>query len=252
VLGAKITADDLLNVPLLSKGCRETLEASRNEGMFTPPSLRGTLQSPGIAGGFNWGAGSINPLTGVYVATYLHMPFIVKLNPRSSQRKAEDDNGPVDWANLPQYQTPYETKRFPFLSEKGVPCMKPPWGSIIAIDLHTGLELWHKPLGSMESRVPLIGSMLNVGVPGSGGTLQTASGLVFVAASADETMRAFDSQSGDLLWSFHLPFSAHATPMSYRLSERGKQYLVIATGGTALMDAKAGNTLVAFTLPDSQ
>jgi quinoprotein glucose dehydrogenase len=252
LLGAKITADDLLSVPFLSKGCREAFDASRNEGPFTPPSLRGTLQSPGISGGFNWGSGSINPASGVYVATYLHMPFIVKLVPRSKQGKAEDDNDPVNWADLPQYQTPYELKRVPFLSQHGVPCTKPPWGNIVAIDLHTGLKLWQKPLGSMRSRVPLIGSLLNVGVPGAGGTLQTASGLVFVAASADETMRAFNSQTGETMWSFHLPFSAHATPMTYRLSERGKQYLVIATGGTSMMDAKVGNTLTAFTLPDSR
>jgi quinoprotein glucose dehydrogenase len=138
----------------------------------------------------------------------------------------------------------------PFLSEKGVPCVKPPWGSTIAIDTATGKELWRRPLGSLAAQIPLIGSLFNVGTPGSGGTLQTATGLVFTAFSTDERIRALDVRTGEEIWTAQLPFSAHATPMSFRLAPNEKQYLVIATGGAAAMDPKVGNTLVAFTLAD--
>lgn len=250
ILNSRLTVDDLSTLPFVTKGCKETFDALRNEGMFTPPSLRGTLQSPGIAGGYNWGAGSINPQTGVYVANFMNMPFIITLKPRTDHRKPEENNDAVDWTSLPQYESPYELKRVPFLSTRGVPCVKSPWGSTIAIDTATGKELWRRPMGTLAGQIPLIGSLFNVGTPGSGGTLQTATGLVFTAFSTDEHMRALDVRTGKEIWTVRLPFSAHATPMSYRLAADEKQFLVIATGGTAAMDPKVGNTLVAFTLTD--
>ncbi len=250
VLAGRLTEKDLHDYPFFSKGCSEKLQSLRNEGLFTPPSLQGTLSSPGPMGGFNWGSGSINPQTGTLVTTYLNLPFVIKLIPRTDGRTAEADDNPLSFFDAPQYGTPYKLHREMFFSEKKFPCIKLPWGSIMAIDLKTGRELWRKPLGSMNGHIPLIGSWLNVGVPVIGGTMQTASGLAFVGASADEMFRAFDTQSGKELWSTRLPFSAHATPMTYRLSKTGKQFVVIATGGAPGMDTRLGNTVVAFTLPD--
>ena len=244
VFSDHLAAEDVMDYPYFSRGCKAIYETTRHEGMFTPPSLRGTLQRPGLSGGFNWGAGSVNAHTNTLVTTFLDIPYVIKLIPRTIERKAEDDDDPVNWGDAPQYGTPYTFHRAPFLSEKNVPCVKPPWGSIIAIDLNSGRELWRKPLGSMLGRVPLIGALLDVGVPVIGGNIQTASGLTFLAASADETLRAFETDSGKELWSAHLPFSAHSTPMTYRLSRDGKQYLVVATGGSFGIDAKVGNTLV--------
>ena len=247
----RLTESDLNQAPFLAEGCKARFQSLRNEGLFTPPSLTGTLQDPGVAGGFNWGSGSIDPRTLTLVATYLRMPFIVKLIPRRNQRTAEEDNAPMDSSEMPQYGAPYEvTGRVPFLSAQGVPCVKPPWGSIVAFNLASGMELWRRPVGSLLGRVPLIGSVLEVGVPVAGGTLQTASGLVFVGATMDETFRAFDAKSGNELWSTHLAFSGHATPMSYRLTKDSRQYVVIATGGTAGVDARLGLAVVAFALPD--
>ena len=246
----RLSDDDLIGYPIASKGCKKNFDALRNEGIFTPPSLKGSMQFPGISGGFNWGSGSINPQKGILVAVYLNMPLSVKLIPRTDNKTADGDDSPFNFMDSPQYETPYSFHRVPLMSDYGVPCVKPPWGSMIAIDLKTGLELWHEPLGSMKSRIPLIGSWFNIGVPLIGGNLQTASGLAFVGASADETLRAFDVETGKMLWSTSLPLSAHSTPMTYRLSKNGKQYLVVATGGISGFDAKIGNTLVAYTLPD--
>lgn len=250
VLNEKLTEDDLSSLPFVSQGCKETLAALRNDGPFTPPSLRGSLQSPGIAGGFNWGAGSINPKTGIYVANYMNMPFIITLKPRTDFRQPEENQDEVDWTQLPQYESPYELSRKPFLSARGVPCIKSPWGKTIAIDTATGQEIWRRPMGTLAAQIPLVGRFIHVGTPGAGGTLQTATGLVFTGFSMDGMIRALDVRTGKDIWTAYLPFSAHATPMSYRLAADQKQYLVIATGGTAAMHPKVGNTLVAFTLAD--
>lgn len=246
---SKTTADELSRLPYFSAGCKETFEGLRNEGIFTPPSLNGSLIRPGIAGGMNWGSGSINPYTNTFVTTLFDMPFVIKLNPRTDDKRAEDDHT-LNWVDVPQYETPYKAHRMPLLSKRMVPCFKPPWGSIVAIDLNSGQEKWRKPLGSLRNYVPLVGRFMKVGVPVIGGTLQTASGITFVGASADRTLRAFDSETGKALWSTELPFSAHATPMTYRLTKSGKQYLVVSTGGSKATGEKTGNTMVAFSLSD--
>lgn len=249
-LARPVTEKDVLNFPIASSGCRSTFDGTRNKGVFTPPSLEGTLQSPGLSGGFNWGSVSINPVKGLLVGVYLDLPWIVQLKPRSKLISGDDEEIPQGATQTPQYGTMYSVVRRPFLSESGIPCTTPPWGWLIAIELATGKEAWRKPLGSLYGRVPLIGSMLTVGAPVSGGVMQTASGLIFTGASVDEHFRAFDADTGDTLWAYHLPYSAHATPMTYRLSENGKQYLIVATGGATDLDRKIGNALVAFVLPD--
>jgi quinoprotein glucose dehydrogenase len=246
--GTALTGKDLNSMPYLAGGCKETLAGLRNEGVFTPPSLRGTLQNPGIAGGFGWGSGAINPQSHILIATYLNMPFIVQLVSRSREGDGNDDDRPFNWMELPQYGAPYEVRRRPFISAHGVPCVASPWGEIMAVDLVSGNQLWRKPLGNMRGRVPLIGSLINAGMPVAGGTLQTGAGLVFVAASSDETLRALDAATGDELWSTHLPFSAHATPMTFTLPRSGRQLLVISSGGALTLDQKAGDQLIAFAL----
>jgi quinoprotein glucose dehydrogenase len=119
----------------------------------------------------------------------------------------------------------------------------------VAIDLDSGKLRWRRPLGSLYGRVPLIGQWLNVGAPISGGVLQTAAGLAFAAATIDEHLRAFDTSTGETLWSVHLPYSSHSIPMTYRLRKDGKQFLVVATSGAEGLDLRTGNKLVAFTLP---
>lgn len=245
---APLTSNDLTSIPFMSGGCEEMFDGLRNEGVFTPPSLRGTLENPGIAGGFGWGSGAINPRSHILIATYLNMPFIVQLVARTHPGDGTQDDRPFNWMELPQYGAPYEVKRRPFISGQGVPCIAAPWGEIQAVDLGSGDLLWHKPLGSLRGRVPLIGSLINAGMPVAGGALQTGAGLVFVAASSDETLRALDAANGEELWSTHLPFSAHATPMTFTLPDSGRQLLVVASGGALTLDQKAGDRLIAFAL----
>ncbi len=123
----------------------------------------------------------------------------------------------------------------------GVPCVKPPWGELSAVDMRTGERLWQVPLGNA------VANHWNLGVPGMGGPIVTASGLIFVAATMDDDIRAFDEASGKLVWQYHLPAGGHATPMTYAID--GRQYLVIVAGGHGGLGTKRGDYVIAFALP---
>jgi quinoprotein glucose dehydrogenase len=145
----------------------------------------------------------------------------------------------------PQAGTPYAVKRELLMSPWGMPCSKPPWGTLTGVDLRSGNVMWEVPLGSTRGQAPWP-LWFNVGVPNIGGPIVTASGLVFVAATPDRYIRAFDLATGKELWKADLPFSGHATPITYRLRADSKQLVVIAAGGHVASDP--GDALVAFAL----
>jgi quinoprotein glucose dehydrogenase len=130
-----------------------------------------------------------------------------------------------------------------------VPCTKPPWFELIAIDLHSGGVAWRVPLGTTRGLAPWP-FWLPWAPPGMGGPLATRSGLVFIGAALDGSLRAFDAASGEELWRHHLPAGAHANPMTYRTRPGGKQYVVIAAGGHTSIPSPRGDWLLAFALPD--
>jgi len=126
----------------------------------------------------------------------------------------------------------------------GYPAIKPPWGTLSAIDLNNGDYRWRIPLGEHPELTAR--DIHNTGAEQYGGPIVTAGGLVFIAATQDEKFRAFDKSTGELLWQTSLPAAGYATPSTY--SVRGKQYVVIAAGGGKL-GTKSGDAYVAFTLP---
>ncbi len=137
--------------------------------------------------------------------------------------------------------TLYGMRRTPFWSALGVPCVKPAWGTLTGVDMQHGTIKWQIPLGDTPYMLHF-----NVGMPGLGGPIVTASGLVFVAASFDDRLRAFDTDTGKLLWDVKLPAGGQATPMTY--SVNGRQYLVIAAGGYKDTSTR-GDYVVAYALP---
>ena len=222
--------------------CEERIRTSRSEGIFTPPSLQGTIVFPGNAGGVNWSSSAFDPERHLLIMNTNHLAMWVKLIEREklagvySERKQNRMEG--EFAR--QTGAPYAMYREPFLSPKGTPCTPPPWGTTTALDLFSGKKVWDVPLGSYSTE-------LQTGTVNFGGPIVTAGGLVFTAGAVDNYLRAFDAENGNEIWKFGLPASAQATPMTYTVN--GKQYLVIAAGGHGKLGTKQGDYLLAFALP---
>lgn len=227
--------------------CRRRIAALRNEGIFTPPSLSGSLQFPGVAGGANWGSLAWDPERRLVVLNQNAMAQIHRLVPRA-------DGVPSERARhmgLSEMRgTPYRIHQDVLVSPLGVPCAPTPWGTLMAVSLDTGEKLWEVPFGTTRDLIPLLPFGLDLGLPSMGGPIVTASGLVFIGASMDRYLRAYHVETGELLWKGRLPAGGQATPMTYRLDPDGRQFVVIAAGGHGTLGTRAGDALVAFSLPD--
>ena len=224
------------------KWCQDKIKASRSEGIFTPPSLKGTIVFPGNVGGVNWGSATYDPQRHFMVANTNRLIAWVKLIPREkfeTETNKEQDNR-IYGEFGEQSGAPYGLYRSFIFSPSKLPCNAPPWGTTKAVDLFSGKQIWDAPLGTL--------------VPGEqtgsinlGGPIITAGGLVFTSASTDLYLRALDIETGKELWKYQLPAGGQATPMTYSLN--GKQYLVIAAGGHGKLGTKQGDYVLAFTLP---
>jgi quinoprotein glucose dehydrogenase len=137
------------------------------------------------------------------------------------------------------------------VSPFGVPCSPPPWGTLLAVDLVTGEKRWEVPFGSIRDLAP-VPIPWELGMPSMGGPITTASGLVFIGAAMDRTLRAVAVETGETLWKTRLPAGGQATPMTYRLRPDGRQFVVIAAGGHATLGTKLGDWVLAFALPERQ
>ena len=243
---AGLTPDDAWGLTFWDRGaCRKQLEALRNEGIFTPPSLQGSAFFPSDFGGNNWGTPAIDPGRKLIILNTMFMPSMVQLIPRE---QCKLDAGDVFTA--PQLETPYCLRVKPLLSPLGAPCIAPPWGTLTAIDFTTGDKRWEVPLGNLEEMAPWPVSRLIKGAPNIGGPSVTAGGLTFIASTPDYYLRAFDSETGEELWKAKLPTGGHATPAVYRSSVDQRQYVVIAAGGHFGMPQEPrGDYLIAFALP---
>ncbi|HMG02878.1 MAG TPA: pyrroloquinoline quinone-dependent dehydrogenase [Edaphobacter sp.] len=244
----KITADDVWGLtPKDREICRSWIQGLRNEGIFTPPSLQGTLVAPGNLGGMTWSGYAFDPRHSLLFVNTNSLVAKIKLIPRSDFWR--DDMRTEDGDYAPQAGAPYGLFRRFLQSSSDMPCTAPPWGQLAAVDMAEGKIRWQVPLGSMQD----FGGKQPPIPPGSislGGPIVTAGGLVFIAGTFDPYLRAFDVESGRELWKAQLPGSGHATPMTYRLGTNGKQYVVISAGGhPKITEEPLSDALVAFTLP---
>jgi quinoprotein glucose dehydrogenase len=230
--------------------CRAALTSLRSEGIFTPPSVTGTLAFPGNLGGMNWSSGAVDPERQLFVTNVNHLPMVVQLIPRAQYAALEQaaPQGPFRAEVSPQHGTPYGLRRQVLRSPSGAPCNPPPWGTLVAVDLAAGTLRWTVPLGTTEDVFPQAPAIVR-GTPNLGGPILTASGLVFIASAMDDYLRAFESETGAELWKGRLPAGGQALPMTYRLRPDGKQFVVIAAGGHGKLGTRLGDALVAFTLP---
>ena len=223
--------------------CRELFRAVRSEGLYTPPSLQGTLTYPNNMGVMNWGSVSIDAERGLLLVNTSHVATITTMVPRA-EAQARMERGEF---LLPQAGTPYAFSWRPLLSPWGAPCNRPPWGTLTAIDLKSRKRAWEVPLGTTRDLAPFP-IWLKLGTPNIGGPVTTGSGLTFIGATTDNYLRAFASATGEELWKGRLPAGPQATPMTYRLRQDGKQFVVIAAGGHRVLGSTLGDYLVAFSL----
>ncbi len=250
---AAVTRQDAWGLTFIDRGkCRELIGKYRSEGIFTPPSLRGTIVSPGNAGGINWGSLAVDGDQQVVVAAVNNLPMVATLIPQ--ERIASVLHSPAradEWAHSDfgaQTGAPYAVRREPLLSPLGLPCTAPPWGTLAAVDLKSNTIRWQVMLGSTRDTTPWYFPKLDLGMPNMGGPIVTAGGLVFIGAATDNFLRAFDLATGRQLWRGRLPAGGQATPMSYEVN--GRQFVVIAAGGHGGLGTTRGDYVVAFALPE--
>lgn len=231
--------------------CRIIFHKLRYEGIFTPPSEQGTLVFPGNLGMFEWGGISVDPNRQVAIANPMALPFVSKLMPRGPGNPMEppkDAKGSGTETGIqPQYGVPYGVTLNPFLSPFGLPCKQPAWGYISAVDLKTNEVVWKKRIGTVRDSSPLP-LPFKMGMPMLGGPISTAGNVLFIGATADNYLRAYNMSNGEKLWEARLPAGGQATPMTYEVN--GKQYVVISAGGHGSFGTKMGDYIVAYALPD--
>ncbi len=199
--------------------------------LFQPLSTRGAIYAPQFNGGTDWGGAAFDPETGILYVNASNEPETLTMLPAP-----EDANHPYPWVASGHDEV---------FDAEGFPVSKRPWGTLNAIDLHEGTSVWQVPLGTypeLETRGYAPTGTFNIGGP-----VVTAGGLVFIGATKDERVRAFDKQTGAVLWEYPLPASGYATPSVYQVD--GRQFVVIAAGGGGKPGTKGGDSYLAFALP---
>jgi len=228
--------------------CQALVAGRRNEGIFTPPSLEGTIMMPSNIGGAAWGGVAFDPARQLAILPVNTIAAVVQLIPRATF----DGNEEEGWEYAQMRNTPYLMRRKFLLSPARAPCTPPPFGELVAIDLARGTTAWRVPLGtpgavgatrsetgpaSAESTEgPRLGS------PSLGGAVTTAGGITFIAATIDRKLHAFETATGRLLWEGVLPAGGKATPMTYSVD--GRQYVAISAGGDGGYFGKGDEVLV--------
>lgn len=220
-----------------------------NHGIFTPPSLQGTIVTPSNVGGMNWSGASYDPHRNVLITNTNRLAALITLYSRNATiTESINEEHPRAEIGL-QRGTPYVMSRdylFRLSPEGGLIMQtKPPWGTLAAVDMLSGKLKWEVPLGFMMDPGKYSESK-NWGSINIGGPVSTAGGLIFVAGTLDGFFRAFSTDTGELLWEHELPAGGQATPMTYQVDD--KQYVVIAAGGHGKLGTKLGDYIIAFAI----
>jgi quinate dehydrogenase (quinone) len=231
--------------------CRIEFKGMRHEGVYTPPGLDRSLQYPGSLGGMNWGSVSVDPNNSLMFVNDMRLGLANYMVPRANV--AKNASG-IEMGIVPMDGTPFGAMRERFLSPLGIPCQKPPFGTMSAIDLKSGKVVWQVPVGTVQDTGPLGIRMhlpIPIGMPTLGASLSTQSGLLFFAGTQDFYLRAFDTANGKEIWKSRLPVGSQSGPMTYVSPKTGKQYIVINAGG-ARQSPDRGDYIIAYALPDAK
>jgi quinoprotein glucose dehydrogenase len=218
----------------------------RDEGRYTPPSVRGSISFPATVGGVEWGGGAVDPTTGTYVVNSDMVQQVYTLVPRADADKKYGNALRAKDGYAAQQGSAYGFRLENFLNMWGMPCWTPPYGLLSSYDLNSGKLNWRKPFGQVQKwgfYMPESWGSVTIGAP-----VITKSGLVFIGASMDSRVRAIDIKSGNVLWKHVVDAPAVAQPAVY--TYKGKQYVVFAAGGNGILTPRLSDQLVAFALPN--
>jgi len=239
--------------PYVSEGdqakVREILRTYRNEGLYTPPSLRGAIMMPGHNGGANWGSSAVDPRNGRLFIVSKELPTTALLREPGARGTGGAPAGggaaggapvrppPAPPPNAGPDFVPYTAPVDFMIQSNGLSAIGPPWSQLTAYDLNEGTILWQVPNGD-------VAPLAERGITGTGshaprgGVVATGGGLLFAATSSDRALRAYDADTGNVLWKFDLPAASEGVPAVYQVNER--QYLAIAVGGSGLFSQQLG------------
>ncbi len=228
-----MTLEELTTVTPESRAeCLRIVENARFGKMYQPQGLDYTILFPGTNGGPNWGGASYDPVSNTLFVNSMDVGQVLNM------------------VKAPEGKLSYRPRGIPngrFWDSNQYPCQQPPWGTLTAINLDTGEFRWRATLGVVDEL--LARGIPPTGTSNLGGSIVTAGGLVFIAATNDSRFRAFDKDTGKELWVSRLPASGHATPMTFRGKRTGKQFVVIAAGGGNKYNKAFSDALLAFALP---
>ncbi|MEI2267206.1 glucose/quinate/shikimate family membrane-bound PQQ-dependent dehydrogenase [Erwinia sp. CGal63] len=240
--------------PFDQLACRVAFKSMRYDGLYTVPGTDKALSFPGSLGGMNWGSLSTDPNNHYIFVNDMRLGLWVQMIPANTGAIARGSNGGeainTGMGAVPLKGTPYAVNKNRFMSPLGIPCQKPPFGTLSAIDLKTQKLVWQVPVGTVQDTGPFgikMRAQMPVGMPTLGGTLATQGGLVFIAGTQDYYLRAFDSATGKEVWKARLPVGSQGGPISYRSPKTGKQYILISAGG-ARQSPDRGDYVIAYAL----
>ncbi|HSG34718.1 MAG TPA: PQQ-binding-like beta-propeller repeat protein [Sphingomonadaceae bacterium] len=225
---------------------REILRNSRNDGLFTPPSLEGTIMMPGHNGGANWSMAAIDPERARLYIVNRNIPTMAKLVPDT--RPTALENMPNSGGDVQPYRSPVDF----MLQPNGMVAIAPPFSSITLYDMNTGIKLWQVPNGDIaplaERGITNTGAQTPRGSP-----VVTGGGLLFIGTTTDRTIRARDANTGQILWEHKVDAAIEGVPAVYEAD--GRQFVVVPVGGgghfaTGLgLPEPGSNKYIAFALP---
>ena len=227
--------------------CRINFKSLRYDGMYTPPSLQGSIVYPGNFGVFDWGGISVDPVRQIAFLNPSYMAFTSKLVPQADVAAMGPRKGETSGVQ-PNKGAPYGVILEPLLSPLGLPCQAPAWGYVAAVDLTNNEVIWKHKNGTVRDSSP-VPIPLSMGVPSLGGTFTTAGGVAFLSGTLDQYLRAYDVSTGKVLWEGRLPAGGQTTPMTYT-GKDGTQYVLVMAGGHGGLGTKKGDYVIAFKLAD--